>query len=180
MAPSTTSLRYDGGGSLTFRDESGHRRTVTHTATFEVDQTTAEILMRDPSVVPADEAPSGSPQTPTRPAIDLATATKSELLEHAARLGLDVSRRMNVDDIRSAIADRDPADAPLVDETTPLVSSSDEGDTGGTPPADEPAVTAAGEAGAPPEQKSEPGAPAEAGAITLGDLPRGGVRGGKK
>lgn len=188
----TKSLRYEGGGTLTFADGAGVRRRVLHGASFDVDAQTAAILLRDPDVHPATEgedlprgnsAPAididqGRPPDvdETPPQIDLTTAKKKAMLEYAALLGLEITTRTKIDDVRASIeaelARRAELRAPLVDEAAvALVSDSDEGDQGGDgTPADDPDASASGEAGPPPSTGEDTG-----GAVTLGDLPSGAV-----
>jgi post-segregation antitoxin (ccd killing protein) len=120
MGDNDQALRYVGGGSLTFADGAGRRRHVLHGASFVVDQETAGILLQDLNVHPTDEPldvprgtgpaalvsidggrPPEAEQIP--PQIDVARATKKELLEYAALLGLEISARAKVDSVRRRI-----------------------------------------------------------------------------
>lgn len=128
-------LRYDGGGSLTFHDGTGARRTIQGGHPFLVDSSTARVLLEDPKVVEVDAdeverevAPAtavvvdqGRPpeveQTP--PQLDLTTATKAALLEYAGLLGLTLAKSTTVAKAREAIEvelkRRQELKAPVVD-----------------------------------------------------------------
>jgi hypothetical protein len=60
MAPTT--LRYEGGADLSFRDGSGAKRRVLRGEVFEVDPATAAILLADPAVKHAS-SPTSVPET---------------------------------------------------------------------------------------------------------------------
>lgn len=136
-----TALRYDRAGSLTFRTSAGLRRTVQGGASFLVDAETAEILRKDPLISAADatDFPRGNTaamisvdggrppevgQVP--PQVDVATATKDELLTYAKLLGLDLAQRTKIADVRRSIErelkHRKALKAPLVDETANAVA----------------------------------------------------------
>lgn len=168
----TTTLRYEGRGSLSFRDGSNTKRKVVADEFFLVDDETAEILLTDPNVVPFD-LPRGNPATGeagTPPAPS--APTKAQLVARAEELTLELPKRATNAQLTAAIA---AEEARLADEAAAAAaaeaSSSGEGDQGGEgTPADDPDATATGEAGTPPETVP--------GAITLGDLPAGAVRQG--
>lgn len=170
-----TALRYDGTGSLTFVDGSGARRTIQHHGSFEVDRSTADTLLGDPFVVPADAPPSvpvvtgvtievegGRPPEvqETLPQIDVATAKKPELADYATLLGLELGSRASAEDLRLAIeaelTRRQAHNLPLVNETVAALVTDD----GETVPV-EPGTVVTVEA--------VPATPS--GVVTLGDLP---------
>lgn len=155
----TTTLRHEGGGTLSFRDNDNRKRTVGPGEFFAVDDATAEILLQDPNVVPFD-LPRGNSEAEPAP------STKAELRARADELGLSLPQRATNDQLAAAIA---AEESRLADEAAEgQASDSGEGDQGGDgTPVDDPDATATGEAGTPPE------AP---GAITLGDLPSGAVK----
>lgn len=154
---STTTLRYEGGASLSFRDGSGSKRKVLRGEVFEVDADTAEILLTDPAVSRADDVPRGSteapaPATTTSPAAP-AGPSYAELQARGKELGLKVSGVKRAD-LEAAIA---AEEARLAEEAAAAqASSSGEGDGSGESPGDGSSPT---------------------GAVTLGDLTPGGRMG---
>lgn len=169
MADTDVTLRYGGGGSLTFADASGARHVVRKGEPFTADARTAAILLRDPTVARVQVEPAG-PMLSVVPdeAPDLEELTVAQLRERAVSLGLEVPARARKADLVAAITD-----------ATSAAPDPDEG--GAFSPADEPDAESSGEAGTPPVLDEEgdplpPPTPSSAGTITLGDLPPGARR----
>ena len=172
MADAHVTLRYGGGGSLTFADASGARHRVLKGAAFSTDARTAAMLLRDPSVTRADQPAEPAPG-PTLVVVpdEPAEITVAQLRTRAEALGLSVPARARKADLVAAIATAEMAPEPAA-----------EPDEGGTStPADDPDATSSEEAGTPPDIDEEgdpipPPAPSTAGTITLADLPPGARR----
>jgi len=134
---SEKALRYAGGGSLSFRDGAGARRHVLGGASFLVDAATARILLEDPAVTEGDvddvprentalQVPRDQGRAPlaeeTPQQIDVAKATKPELLAYAKLLGLTIATKTTIDKVRARIEKelkrRQAMTAPLADPTS--------------------------------------------------------------
>lgn len=192
------SLRYDGAGSLHFRDGTGARRAVASGSNFTADEATARTLVdSDPRVrITADvlrtsmggslgPAPSVAPTASAQamePEEEI-SGTNGELREQLAVAGL--STKGNKDQltdrlaafragVRSAgavgaVASTNPlVEDPASSEAEPLAPAPPEGGSLPVPGATVMAVV-------PPEQPGTGSAPgAGTGAVTLGDIPASG------
>lgn len=152
-------LRY-AGGSLTFADSSGARRRIAGGEAFVVDAAMAKVLLEDPAVTRVDIEANASA---TKPAVPEATEaqepagaepmTVKELRARADELGLTVKARATKAEIEAAIAAEEAGQAEVATE------------------AQEPA----GEGGETPSTTDD--TTSSSGAITLDDIPPGGVVG---
>jgi hypothetical protein len=151
-------LLYTGGSTLTF-GSGRDRRTVTHGKPFEVSETLAAVLLKDPHIelAPVDDgADSDVPRETT-----LVEKPKAELRAIAAELGLELPTRATNAELVASIE----AEQARLAEEAPAASDDGEGDQGGEDaPGDDPEASATEEPGTPPSST---------GAVTLGDLPTG-------
>jgi len=107
MSTVMVTLRFRGGGSLTFQDGDRPRQRVVPGETFDVTAETAAVLLDDPDVIlasdtdgegdPAVVVVAPEPPEPVKP------PTKADLQERATELGLQLPSRATVADLTSAI-----------------------------------------------------------------------------
>lgn len=154
MSGQLVTLRF-GGGSLTFADATGARRRVLGGQAFEVDNATAALLLQDPGVTKVELEAQVAVLMVAGPA-EPEPMTVKELRARADQLGLTVRARATKAELEAAI---------MAEEASQTTAAAD---TPATDPVDAPADGATA---------TDDGATVTTGAITLDDIPAGGVIG---